>query len=143
MAGQGRGAGRSRGTEEQEAPDKGPIAQSMFLDKQKHAFHLRDVFPSPDNSEVRAFNTHLRKHSILCTNPACPSQHTASKRKEQLNGEMGRRVARAEHARYNSSSQKKSGCSALTHSQCDAQRKPLVTMFLRDLLSIPGNVCQN
>lgn len=143
LAGHGRGPGRGRGMEEQEAPDEGPIAQSMFLEKQKHAFHLHDVFPSLDNSEVCAFNTHLRKHSILCTNPACAPQHTARKREDQLNGEMARRVARAEHARYNSPSQKMSSCSALTHSQCRDQRKLSVMMFLQDLLSIPGNICQN
>lgn len=64
LAGHGKGAGRSRGTEEQEAPDEGLIAQSMFLENQKHAFHLHDMFPSLDNSEICAFNTHLRKYSV-------------------------------------------------------------------------------
>jgi len=77
--------------EKQEAPDEGQIAQSIFVEKQTLAFHLHDVFPSLENSEVCAFSTDFRKHSILCTNPACATQHTASKSEDQLNGEMGRR----------------------------------------------------
>lgn len=97
--------------EEQEAPVEGLIAQSTFLEKQKHAFHLHDELPCPDISEVCAFNTCLRKPSILCTHPACGSQHTAWKREDQLKGERARRM---EHWRYNSPSQKPSICSALS-----------------------------
>lgn len=57
LAGRGREGGRNRITEEQEALDEELIAQSMFLEKEKHAFHLHDVLPCPDNSEVGAFNT--------------------------------------------------------------------------------------
>lgn len=55
--------GHVRGTEEQQAPNEGLIAQSTFLEKQKHVFHLHDIFPSQNNFEICAFSTHSRKHS--------------------------------------------------------------------------------
>lgn len=89
----GRRARRSRGMEAQQAPDEGLTAQSMVLETQKLVFHIHDIFPSQDNSEVCVFNTHLRKHSILYTNGAHTSQNTARKR-DKLNGEVGRRASK-------------------------------------------------